>query len=85
MYLYAAEGLGGSAAWLGRGLSCVCVQGSHGDARPSFDLTPAQVNCILVLYSHQCKLTSGYCIRIAHNVLPKMIVGGMLAEVAEPH
>ncbi|CAN6978595.1 hypothetical protein BRARA_I04157 [Brassica rapa] len=37
-----AEAVAGSAAWLGRGLSCVCVQGSHGDARPSFDLTPAQ-------------------------------------------
>ncbi|MFS7888346.1 putative Heat shock protein 70 family [Helianthus anomalus] len=33
----------GSAAWLGRGLSCVCVQGREGYSRPSFDLTPAQV------------------------------------------
>lgn len=33
----------GSAAWLGRGLSCVCAQRRESDARPSFDLTPAQV------------------------------------------
>ncbi|XP_051122604.1 uncharacterized protein LOC127245645 [Andrographis paniculata] len=32
----------GSAAWLGRGFSCVCAQGRHSDARQSFDLTPAQ-------------------------------------------
>ncbi|KAI7756843.1 hypothetical protein M8C21_025028 [Ambrosia artemisiifolia] len=37
-----AEAVAGSAAWLGRGLSCVCVQGREGDSRPSFDLTPAQ-------------------------------------------
>ncbi|XP_024012868.1 ELMO domain-containing protein A isoform X2 [Eutrema salsugineum] len=36
----------GSAAWLGRGLSCVCAQGRDGDARPSFDLTPAQEECL---------------------------------------
>lgn len=41
--LCAAEVVAGSAAWLGRGLSCVCVQGREGDSRPSFDLTPAQV------------------------------------------
>ncbi|KAK6120730.1 hypothetical protein DH2020_045527 [Rehmannia glutinosa] len=33
----------GSAAWLGKGLSCVCAQRRDSDARPSFDLTPAQV------------------------------------------
>jgi len=33
----------GSTAWLGRGLSCVCAQRRESDARPSFDLTPAQV------------------------------------------
>ncbi|OWM64849.1 ELMO domain-containing protein A-like isoform X2 [Punica granatum] len=32
----------GSAAWLGRGLSCVCAQGRDSDPHPSFDLTPAQ-------------------------------------------
>ncbi|CAN6836922.1 unnamed protein product [Brassica oleracea var. botrytis] len=35
-----------SAAWLGRGLSCVCVQGRDGASRPSFDLTPAQEECL---------------------------------------
>ncbi|KAG5538751.1 hypothetical protein RHGRI_019341 [Rhododendron griersonianum] len=37
-----AEVVAGSAAWLGKGLSCVCVQSREGDARPSFDLTPVQ-------------------------------------------
>lgn len=36
----------GSAAWLGRGLSCVCAQGSETDARPSFDLSIAQEHCL---------------------------------------
>ncbi|XP_038682849.1 ELMO domain-containing protein C-like isoform X2 [Tripterygium wilfordii] len=46
-----AEVVAGSAAWLGRGLSCVCVQGREGDARPSFDLTPAQEECLQRLQS----------------------------------
>ncbi|KAH9733476.1 ELMO domain-containing protein [Citrus sinensis] len=37
-----AEVVAGSAAWLGRGLSCVCAQRRESDPRPSFDLTPAQ-------------------------------------------
>ncbi|KAJ6955093.1 ELMO domain-containing protein C-like isoform X1 [Populus alba x Populus x berolinensis] len=37
-----AEAVAGSAAWLGRGLSCVCAQRRESDARPSFDLTPVQ-------------------------------------------
>ncbi|XP_006375164.3 uncharacterized protein LOC18105081 isoform X3 [Populus trichocarpa] len=37
-----AEVVAGSAAWLGRGLSCVCAQRRESDARPSFDLTPPQ-------------------------------------------
>ncbi|XWS45805.1 hypothetical protein CRYUN_Cryun14cG0010900 [Craigia yunnanensis] len=41
-----AEVVAGSAAWLGRGLSCVCAQGREGDARPSFDLTPSQEECL---------------------------------------
>lgn len=45
----AAEVVAGSAAWLGKGLSCVCVQSREGDARPSFDLTPVQVINILVI------------------------------------
>ncbi|KAG8391498.1 hypothetical protein BUALT_Bualt01G0194000 [Buddleja alternifolia] len=36
------EVVAGSAAWLGRGLSCVCVQRRDSDARPSFDLTAEQ-------------------------------------------
>ncbi|KAH0918979.1 hypothetical protein HID58_026639, partial [Brassica napus] len=46
-----AEVVAGSAAWLGRGLSCVCAQGSNGDTRLSFDLTPAQEECLLRLQS----------------------------------
>ncbi|KAL8141280.1 hypothetical protein V2J09_007301 [Rumex salicifolius] len=41
----------GSAAWLGRGLSCVCVQGRESDARPSFDLTAEQEECLQRLQS----------------------------------
>ncbi|PWA71345.1 ELMO/CED-12 family protein [Artemisia annua] len=41
-----AEVTASSAAWLGRGLSCVCVQGRDGESRPSFDLTPAQEHCL---------------------------------------
>ncbi|XP_038875760.1 ELMO domain-containing protein A-like isoform X1 [Benincasa hispida] len=44
-----AEVVAGSAAWLGRGLSCVCAQRRESDARPSFDLTPAQEECLLRL------------------------------------
>ncbi|XP_006347984.1 ELMO domain-containing protein A-like isoform X2 [Solanum tuberosum] len=44
-----AEVVAGSAAWLGRGLSCVCVQRRESDARPSFDLTPSQEECLLRL------------------------------------
>jgi hypothetical protein len=38
-----AEAVPGSAAWLGRGLSCVCAQRRDSDANSTFDLTPAQV------------------------------------------
>ncbi|KAF3637956.1 putative autophagy-related protein 3-like [Capsicum annuum] len=44
-----AEVVAGSAAWLGRGLSCVCAQRRESDARPSFDLTPSQEECLLRL------------------------------------
>ncbi|XP_058104074.1 uncharacterized protein LOC131248051 isoform X2 [Magnolia sinica] len=37
-----AEVVAGSAAWLGRGLSCVCAQRRENDARSSFELTPLQ-------------------------------------------
>ncbi|PHT70168.1 hypothetical protein T459_25272 [Capsicum annuum] len=48
------EVVAGSAAWLGRGLSCVCAQRRESDARPSFDLTPsqAQVICLNFLAFH---------------------------------
>ncbi|KAF2315472.1 hypothetical protein GH714_039335 [Hevea brasiliensis] len=46
-----AEVVAGSAAWLGRGLSCVCAQRRESDARPSFDLTPAQEDCLQKLQS----------------------------------
>ncbi|KAI4370330.1 hypothetical protein MLD38_018693 [Melastoma candidum] len=46
-----AEVVAGSAAWIGRGLSCVCVQRRESDARPSFDLTPAQEDCLQRLQS----------------------------------
>ncbi|XP_057492037.1 uncharacterized protein LOC130777644 [Actinidia eriantha] len=41
-----AEVVAGSAAWLGRGLSCVCAQSTENDGRPSFDLTTAQEECL---------------------------------------
>ncbi|CAM8899577.1 unnamed protein product [Rhodiola kirilowii] len=37
-----ADVVAGSAAWIGRGLSCVCAQRRDSDARSSFDLTPLQ-------------------------------------------
>ncbi|GAA0138346.1 scaffold/adaptor protein [Lithospermum erythrorhizon] len=46
-----AKAVAGSAAWLGKGLSCVCAQQTDSDARPSFDLTPAQEECLLRLQS----------------------------------
>ncbi|KAJ4847623.1 hypothetical protein Tsubulata_002730 [Turnera subulata] len=46
-----AEVVAGSAAWLGRGLSCVCAQRRESDARPSFDLTFAQEECLQRLQS----------------------------------
>ncbi|KAM3242597.1 hypothetical protein ACQJBY_054927 [Aegilops geniculata] len=44
-----AEVVTGSTAWIGRGLSCVCVQSRDSDARLSFDLTPVQEECLLRL------------------------------------
>ncbi|KAK3141896.1 hypothetical protein QOZ80_4BG0339600 [Eleusine coracana subsp. coracana] len=41
-----ADGVGGSTAWIGRGLSCVCAQGRESDARLSFDLSPIQEECL---------------------------------------
>ncbi|KAJ8447267.1 hypothetical protein Cgig2_013044 [Carnegiea gigantea] len=46
-----AEVVAGSAAWIGRGFSCVCAQRRDSDARPSFDLTPALEECLLRLQS----------------------------------
>jgi hypothetical protein len=39
----AAEVVGVSTAWIGRGLSCVCAQRRDSEARLSFDLTAIQV------------------------------------------
>ncbi|CAJ2664973.1 unnamed protein product [Trifolium pratense] len=41
-----AEAVAGSAAWLGRGLSCVCAQRRDSDASSFFDLTLAQEECL---------------------------------------
>ncbi|XP_052170806.1 uncharacterized protein LOC127787017 isoform X3 [Diospyros lotus] len=49
---FTAEVVAGSAAWLGRGLSCVCAQRSESEARLSFDLTPAQEECLQRLQNH---------------------------------
>ncbi|KAI7746018.1 hypothetical protein M8C21_017228, partial [Ambrosia artemisiifolia] len=46
-----AEAVAGSTAWLGRGLSCVCAQGTEDDSHPSFDLTPEQEDCLMRLQS----------------------------------
>ncbi|PKA58897.1 hypothetical protein AXF42_Ash000990 [Apostasia shenzhenica] len=40
------EAVSGSTAWIGRGLSCVCVQIRENDARISFELTPSQEDCL---------------------------------------
>ncbi|XP_040995416.1 ELMO domain-containing protein A-like isoform X2 [Juglans microcarpa x Juglans regia] len=56
-----AEVVAGSAAWLGRGLSCVCAQRRESDARPSFDLTPGQCLVSLILKFHKpCHLLLGF-------------------------
>lgn len=57
-----AEVVTGSSAWIGRGLSCVCVQRRDSDARPSFDLTPMQV--IVSVGS-----SNNYLIHVRCNVL----------------
>ncbi|KMZ67792.1 ELMO domain-containing protein A [Zostera marina] len=41
-----ADLVNGSATWIGRGFSCVCVQKRDGDARISFELTPFQEECL---------------------------------------
>lgn len=42
-YFITAEFAAGSAAWLGKGLSCVCTQNREHDLLLSFDLTPDHV------------------------------------------
>ncbi|KAL0725381.1 hypothetical protein Bca4012_039980 [Brassica carinata] len=65
VYMYdAAEAVAGSAAWLGRGLSCVCVQGRDVHSRPSFDLTPAQEECLQRL---QSRMDLAYDSSIPHH------------------
>ncbi|GAB2302698.1 hypothetical protein Dimus_036695 [Dionaea muscipula] len=51
MVMHAIDVGAGSAAWLGKGLSCVCAPSKGADARPSFDLTPLQEGCLLKLQS----------------------------------
>ncbi|KAL5068383.1 hypothetical protein RYX36_019270 [Vicia faba] len=41
-----AEAVAGSAAWLGKSLSCVCVQRRDSDASSFFYLTLAQEECL---------------------------------------
>ena len=47
----AAEVVGVSTAWIGRGLSCVCAQRRDSDARLSFDLTAIQVKSSFSFHS----------------------------------
>ncbi|XP_042061863.1 ELMO domain-containing protein C-like [Salvia splendens] len=47
----------GSSAWLGRGLSCVCAQKRDFEDHPSFELTPAQEEC---LHRLQNRINIGY-------------------------
>ncbi|KAF8412924.1 hypothetical protein HHK36_000896 [Tetracentron sinense] len=82
-----AEVVAGSTAWLGRGLSCVCVQGRESDARPSFDLTPAQEECLQRLQSrievaydssipeHQEALRA-----LWHAAFPGEVLHGLISE-----
>lgn len=46
-----SEVVAGSAAWLGKGLSCVCVQARESETQPSFHLTPAEEECLHKLQS----------------------------------
>ncbi|KAK9065443.1 hypothetical protein SSX86_014842 [Deinandra increscens subsp. villosa] len=48
-WAFAAEVVAGSAAWLGRGLSCVCAQSREDESRPAFDLSPVQEDCLIRL------------------------------------
>lgn len=51
-----AEVVAGSAAWLGKGLSCVCAQRRDSDSRLSFDLTPAEVYALLSNFDGHVRL-----------------------------
>ncbi|XP_048140964.1 ELMO domain-containing protein A isoform X3 [Rhodamnia argentea] len=82
-----AEVVAGSAAWIGRGLSCVCAQRRESDARPSFDLTPAQEESLQRLQSridvayessileHQEALRA-----LWHAAFPEEELGGLISE-----
>ncbi|KAL5216090.1 hypothetical protein ABZP36_007491 [Zizania latifolia] len=41
-----AEVVSGSTAWIGRGFACVCAQRRESHERISFDLSPAQEECL---------------------------------------
>lgn len=60
--LFIIENAAGSAAWLGRGLSCVCAQRRDMEDHPSFDLTPAQVIFSLVELFSSFSFSFGACV-----------------------
>lgn len=55
-----SEVVAGSAAWLGRGLSCVCAQRRDFEDQPSFELTPAQVIFCLVRVFSSISFSVGF-------------------------
>lgn len=73
MLFCSAEVVAGSAAWLGKGLSCVCAQRRDSDSRLSFDLTPAEV---YVLLSHLKVLSDWNPTGSLHykNTVPKLSI-----------
>lgn len=80
--VFTADLVNGSATWIGRGFSCVCVQKRDGDARISFELTPFQV---AVFFINPWTLLNG---AVAYEqfifIHPYfMVTGRMLEQVAE--
>ncbi|KAL6569280.1 hypothetical protein OROMI_013794 [Orobanche minor] len=81
------EVVAGSAAWIGRGLSCVCAQRRDSDPLPSFDLTPAQEECLYRLQNridinydssvpeHQAALRA-----LWHAAFPEEELHGLISE-----
>lgn len=71
MLFFPAEVVAGSAAWLGKGLSCVCAQRRDSDSRLSFDLTPAEVYALLSYFEGHVGLKGHYNIV---NTLHKLLI-----------